>query len=226
MSDLSMCYTRQGTGPPLVLLHGLGQDGGYFVHQIEYFSSRYTVYALDVRGHGRTLRGTAPFTVDQLAEDLLDFMDGQDIAQARILGSGGGGNVALAFALENPERVRRLVLNGVNLDLQGLKTGARLDLLARHRLASRLAGWDPRARRRADRLGLLVNQTPIALAALEELYVPVLVIVGTRGRIRDGHTVQIANALPYSRLEVIAGDRFIAAKNPEAFNRAVARFLE
>ena len=44
--------------------------------------------------------------------------------------------------------------------------------------------------------------------------------------IKDRHTVLIANSLPNSKLEVIAGDHFIAAKNPEAFNKAVEKFLE
>ena len=72
----------------------------------------------------------------------------------------------------------------------------------------------------------MVNHPHIDPAALEDLYVPTLVIVGTKDMIKDGHTVLIANSLPNSRLEVIAGDHFIAAKNPDAFNQVVAKFLE
>lgn len=226
MPDISLCYTRQGAGPPLLLLHGNGEDSGYFVHQIEFFARWYTVYALDTRGHGKSLRGTAPFTIDQFAEDLLDFMDEQDIAQARIIGFSDGGNTALTFALANPERVRRLVLNGANLDPSGIKPSVQIPIVLGYRLASLLARRDPKARRKAELLGLMVNHPHIDPAALEELYVPTLVIVGTKDMVRDEHTVMIANALPYSRLEVIPGDHFIAAKNPEAFNKAVGRFLE
>lgn len=58
MSDISLCYTMQGAGPPLLLLHGNGQDGSYFSHQSAYFARRYTVYAIDTRGHGKSPRGT------------------------------------------------------------------------------------------------------------------------------------------------------------------------
>lgn len=226
MSDISLCYTMQGAGPPLLLLHGNGEDGSYFVHQTDYFSRRYTVYAIDTRGHGKTPRGTAPFTIAQFAEDLLDFVDEQDLAQVRLLGFSDGANIALSFALANPERVRRLVLNGANLDPSGVKPSVQIPIILGYKLASLFAKQDPKAKRNAELLGLMVNHPHIDPAALEDLYVPTLVIAGTRDMIRDSHTVLIANSLPNSRLEVIAGDHFIAAKNPDAFNRAVAKFLE
>lgn len=225
MSDISLCYIMQGAGPPLLLLHGNGEDGSYFSHQMNDFSRRYTVYAIDTRGHGKTPRGTAPFTIAQFAEDLLDFVDEHDMAQVRLLGFSDGANIALSFALANPERVRRLVLNGANLDPSGVKPSVQIPIILGYKLASLFANRDPKAKRNAELLGLMVNHPHIDPAALEDLYVPTLVIAGTRDMIRDSHTVLIANSLPNSRLEVIAGDHFIAAKNPDAFNEAVAKFL-
>lgn len=226
MSDISLCYTMQGAGPPLLLLHGNGEDGSYFTHQSDYFARRYTVYAIDTRGHGKSPRGTAPFTIAQFAEDLLDFMDEHDLAQARIVGFSDGGNIALSFALANPERVRRLVLNGANLDPSGVKASAQIPIILGYKLASLFAKRDPKARRNAELLGLMVNQPHIDPAALEDLFVPTLVIVGTKDMIKDEHTMLIANSLPNGQLEVLAGDHFIAAKNPEEFNEVVGRFLE
>ena len=226
MSDISLCYTMQGAGPPLLLLHGNGEDGSYFTHQSDYFARRYTVYAIDTRGHGKSPRGTAPFTIAQFAEDLLDFMDEHDLAQARIIGFSDGGNIALSFALANPERVRRLVLNGANLDPSGVKASVQIPIILGYKLASLFAKRDPKARRNAELLGLMVNQPHIDPAALEDLFVPTLVIVGTKDMIKDEHTMLIANSLPNGQLEVLAGDHFIAAKNPEEFNEVVGRFLE
>ena len=226
MSDISLCYTMQGAGPPLLLLHGNGEDGSYFTHQSDYFARRYTVYAIDTRGHGKSPRGTAPFTIAQFAEDLLDFMDEHDLAQARIIGFSDGGNIALSFALANPERVRRLVLNGANLDPSGVKASVQIPIILGYKLASLFAKRDPKARRNAELLGLMVNQPHIDPAALEDLFVPTLVIVGSKDMIKDEHTMLIANSLPNGQLEVLAGDHFIAAKNPEEFNEVVGRFLE
>ena len=218
-------FVRRGDGPPLLLLHGNGEDGGYFVRQTEYFSRHYTVYALDTRGHGRSPRGAGPFTMARFAQDLLDFMDEQKLERAHLLGFSDGGNIALTFALAHQERIRRLVLNGANLDPGGVKPVIQIPIVLGYRLASLFAGRSPEARLHAEILGLMVNEPRIPPEALKELRLPVLVIAGTRDMIREAHTRMIAGALPDSRLVLIPGDHFIAARNPEAFNQAVEAFL-
>ncbi len=225
MSDIHLHYTRQGSGPPLLLLHGNGEDGGYFVRQTEYFSRHYTVYALDTRGHGQSPRGAGPFTMARFAQDLLDFMDEQKLERAHLLGFSDGGNIALTFALLHPERVDRLVLNGANLDPGGVKPVIQIPIVLGYRLAALFAGRSPEARLHAEILGLMVNEPHIPPEALGALRVPVLVIAGTRDMIREAHTRMIAGALPDSRLVLLPGDHFIAAKNPDAFNEAVEAFL-
>lgn len=49
--DVDLHYREQGTGEPLILLHGNGEDGSYFEHQMDAFASRFRVIALDTRGH-------------------------------------------------------------------------------------------------------------------------------------------------------------------------------
>lgn len=127
--DIKLYYTEEGSGTPLILLHGNGEDGSYFVHQIKYFKNRYRVIALDTRGHGQSPRGEKPFTIRQFAEDLHDFMDEKGIGKAHILGFSDGGNIALVFALKYPERVAHLVLNGANLDASGVKPSTQIPIV-------------------------------------------------------------------------------------------------
>ena len=87
-------YIESGKGFPLILLHGNGENHEYFEHQIACFSKTRRVLAPDTRGHGRTPRGSAPFTIGQFAEDLKSFMEDQGIEQADILGFSDGGNIA------------------------------------------------------------------------------------------------------------------------------------
>ena len=222
--DIKLFYTKQGNGPSLLLLHGNGEDGTYFVHQIEEFSRDFTVCAIDTRGHGKSPRGTAPFTISQFADDLLAFMDQQGLTQADILGFSDGGNIALTFALRHPDRVRRLILNGANLDPKGVKPLVQLSIVVGYHLASLFKS--PKARAKAELLGLMVKEPRIDPAELKKLTMPVLVIAGTKDMIRERHTRLIANRIPNARLVLVPGDHFIANKTPSAFNRAVRQFLE
>lgn len=223
--DIQLHFVEKGAGEPLILLHGNGEDGTYFVHQIEYFSDRYRVIAVDTRGHGRSPRGDAPFTIRQFADDLLQFMDAQGIGRAHILGFSDGGNIALVFALGHPDRVNRLILNGANLNARGVKMRVQLPIEIGYRVARIFAARSPEARRNAELLGLMVNDPNVPPEALEQLHVPTLVIAGTRDMIRTRHTRLIAERLPDARLVLIPGDHFIANRQSAAFNRAVERFL-
>lgn len=222
---IQLNFIEKGSGKPLLLLHGNGESSAYFEKQIPCFSREYRVIAIDTRGHGRSPRGDAPFTIRQFAEDLRDFMDAQGIERAHILGFSDGGNIALTFALAWPRRVDRLVLNGANLNPAGVKRAVQLPIELGYRAASLFASRSASARRHAELLGLMVNEPDISPQALKELHLPVLVIAGTRDMIRQSHTRLISESLPDGRLVLLPGDHFIAAKNAGAFNAAVAAFL-
>lgn len=224
--DIKLHYHERGAGETLILLHGNGEDGSYFEHQMARFAPRYRVIALDTRGHGQSPRGEAPFTIRQFADDLLTFMDERGIERAHLLGFSDGGNIALVFALAHPERVDRLVLNGANLDGGGVKPSVQLPIVAGHRIASLFARASKQARANAEMLGLMVNDPNIGPEELHALDVPTLVIAGTRDMIKEDHTRLIAASIPNAQLAFVEGDHFVAAKNPDAFNQVVERFLE
>ena len=223
--DISLYYAERGEGQPLVLLHGNGESHRYFAGQIDFFAASRRVIAVDTRGHGASPRGTAPFTIAQFALDLEEFLDGLGLEQVDLLGFSDGGNIALTFALAHPERLRRLVLNGANLDPGGVKRTIQFPIELGYRAARRAAKRDPRAVRNMELLGLMVNHPHIEPAALRTLEVPTLVIAGTRDLIQAEHTRLIAGSLPQGELVFIRGNHFIAAKNPDAFNAAVDEFL-
>lgn len=223
--DIELHCEETGDGEPLVLLHGNGEDGTYFAHQIAHFSQRFRVLALDTRGHGKSPRGEAPFTIRQFARDLLAFLDARGIERAHLLGFSDGGNIALAFALAHPERVGKLVLNGANLNTRGVKRSVQVPIELGYRMARLFAGLSAKARTNAEMLGLMVNDPNVAPEELSALAAPTLVIAGENDMIREDHTRLIAERIPNARLAFVPGDHFVAAKNPAAFNREVERFL-
>lgn len=224
--DISLHYLEKGQGKPLILLHGNGEDNSYFVYQVAYFSRFYRVIAIDTRGHGQSPRGTAPFSIQQFAEDLRGFLDQHEIPKAHILGFSDGGNIALTFALHYPERVDRLILNGANLFPAGVKPTVQLPIVLGYHTASLFAKRSPKAKENAALLGLMVKEPNIRPEELNGLTVPTLVIAGTKDMIRESHTRLIARSLPNARLVLLPGDHFIANKETAVFNRAVRNFLD
>ena len=223
--DIQLHYTEAGEGFPLILLHGNGENSAYFEHQIAFFASKYRVIAVDTRGHGKSPRGNAPFTLERFTEDLHEFMSEQRIEKAHILGFSDGGNIALLFALKYPSLVERLILNGANLDPSGVKWWVQMPVVLGYHFASLFEKRSEKAKANAELLGLMMHEPHIAEDALKELTMPVLVIAGTKDMIKDRHTRRIAAAIPNGRLKIIEGDHFIASKCPAAFNSAVECFL-
>ena len=224
--DINHFYIEQGTGFPLILLHGNGEDCAYFARQMDSFSEHFHVIALDTRGHGQTPRGEAPFTIRQFAEDLLAFMDQHNIEKAHLLGFSDGGNIAMVFALAHPERVDKLILNGANLDASGVKRKIQIPIEIGYRIAKLFARKSPKAKKNAEMLGLMVNDPNVKPEELSRILNQTLVIAGDNDMIKDKHTRLIAKSIPNAELCIIHGDHFIANKNPEAFNEAVLRFLK
>ena len=224
-TDISLHFVEQGGGKPLILLHGNGEDGSYFKHQINCFSADYRVIAIDTRGHGQSLRGEKPFTIVQFAEDLHDFMDEKGIAKAILLGFSDGGNIALTFALKYPERVERMIVDGANLFPRGVKPLYQWPIEIGYRIAKLFAKKSDKAKQNAEMLGLMVNEPHIDPVELARLTMPVLVVAGTKDMIKESHTRLIHNSLPNAQLAILDGDHFVANKNAEAFNAAVETFL-
>lgn len=225
MTDIQLHYIEQGQGQPLILLHGNGEDGSYFEHQISAFSEKYRVIAIDTRGHGKSPRGEKPFSIKQFAEDLHDFMDEKGLKKATLLGFSDGGNIALTFALKYPERVEKLILNGANLFPSGVKPQYQWPIEMGYRIAKLYSNKSEDAKHHTELLSLMVNEPHIDPSELARLTMPVLVVAGTKDMIKESHTRLIYSSLPNAQLAILEGNHFVANKNPEAFNAMVRAFL-
>ena len=224
--DIKHHFIEKGRGEPLILLHGNGENCDYFIGQTNVFARYYHVYALDTRGHGKTPRGDAPFTIRQFADDLLGFMDARGIEKANILGFSDGGNIAMIFAMKYPERVNRLILNGANLDAKGIKRSVQCPIEIGYWFAKLFASKSEEARLHAETLGLMVNDPNIRQEELSNIKAKTLVIAGTKDMVKDAHTRLIASHIPDSQLVILEGNHFVANNCPDAFNRAVLSFLQ
>ena len=152
-------------------------------------------------------------------------MDELNISHADILGFSDGANIAVQFALNNPERVSGLILNGGNLSPDGVKRSVQLPIEIGYWCASKFASKSDDAKRNAEMLGLMVNEPDLSPSEISRITAKTLVIAGSKDMIKEEHTRLIAESIPGSQLAIIKGDHFIANKQHEEFNRIVENFL-
>lgn len=223
--DIELNYIEKGEGEVLIFLHGNGEDLTYFKHQIDYFSKKYKVIALDTRGHGKSQRGDKPFSIRQFADDLYDFMKEKSISKANLLGFSDGGNIALIFALEYPSLVQKLIIDGANLDTSGVKSWIQIPTNIGYIITSKLSKFSKNACKKSELLRLMVIDPNIDVRDLKFIQSDTLVIAGTKDMIKKSHTELIAKNIPHGQLRFINGSHFVASENYREFNQCVADFL-
>src|SRR5215213_5466545 len=121
VGGLRTYYEVEGTGEPLVLLHGGFCPIETFGGLTPLLAERYRVYVPERRAHGRTPDVAGPITYEAMAQDTIAFMEAVSLSSAHLVGWSDGAVVGLLMALRRPELVRRLVLIGQNANLDGLR---------------------------------------------------------------------------------------------------------
>jgi pimeloyl-ACP methyl ester carboxylesterase len=103
-------YVEAGTGPTLILVHGLAGSSQHWQKVIVPLAQHYHVIALDQIGFGRSDKPLLDYRAETFVDFLDEFMRVEHLPKATIVGSSLGGWVAALMAIEHPERVERLVL--------------------------------------------------------------------------------------------------------------------
>ena len=223
--DIKIYYQEKGKGTPLVMLHGNGEDGNYFKNQIEYFSKKYRVITPDTRGHGKTPRGTAPFTMDQFAEDLNNFLEEHKLNNIILLGFSDGANIAIKFAIKYQDKLKALILNGADLNTKGVKRNVQIPIEIGYRISKLFQNKSKENKLKTEILGLMVTEPNIKVEELHKIKVPTLVMAGTKDLIKDKHSRLIKDNIKNSEISIIEGNHFIAKNNPEEYNKELEKYL-
>src|ERR1700760_4287151 len=115
-----MYYETNGSGRPLLLLHGGGNSiHGSFSKQLDVFARTHAIIAPEQIGHGRTPDTEGPLTYGRMANDTAALLEQLHIKDADVVGWSDGGIVALILAVRHPELVRRVVVSGANFSPEG-----------------------------------------------------------------------------------------------------------
>ena len=127
-NDTTIAWSEVGSGPPLILLHGLADSHRTWRAVAPRLATRFHVFMLDLPGHGLSARPEAPYTLEWYADTIVKWMDAIGLDRAHVCGHSYGGGVAQWMLLEHRERVDRLALAAAGG--LGREVGAALRLAA------------------------------------------------------------------------------------------------
>jgi len=108
---VQLSYIRQGSGRPIVLIHGWSQCAEEFKHQIEPLGALYDVIALDQRSHGESQKVSYGLKISRLSKDLYELLSELDLSDVALLGHSMGASVIWSYIdLFGPERLSKIIL--------------------------------------------------------------------------------------------------------------------
>ena len=190
---------RQGSGSPIVMLHGLGMSAETWAAVSEQLADRHTVLAVDLPGHGGSPcpEDAAAFTRDAALADLDEVLATLDELPV-IVGHSLGGYLALAHAATRPDASRGIVV---------LNTGPGF------RDPEKREGWNERSRRNAHRFGvpervagLNLQEDSVVMDRVADMSTPTLVLAGGDDRPEYAGAGQyLERKMPDARLVVLEG---------------------
>jgi esterase len=111
---MQLHFRKIGSGCPLVILHGLYGSGDNWYSIGKSLSKHFAVYLVDQRNHGMSPQH-ASLNYEVLTLDLEEFFDRENLRKACMIGHSMGGKVAMNFALQHPEKLKKLVILDIAL---------------------------------------------------------------------------------------------------------------
>lgn len=231
LNDVRHYYEVYGEGAPLLLIHGNQTGIPGWKAQIEYFSAKYKVFAIDCRGRGNSDMGNDTLTYIQQAKDMAAFIKEMKLDSVMVIGKSDGGIVAILMGIYYPEHLKKIVSFSANMwpDSTALFNAVlveqhkeRLDAEEKIKSGDNTKHW----RQVQQRLRLMEFQPHISAADLSKIDIPVLVISCDRDVIKEEHTFFIYKNIRNANLCIVPGERHaIAKENPPLFNLLVDKFL-
>ena len=99
----SVHVVERGSGRPLVLVHGILLQAAVWAPQLHLMADRYRVVAIDVRGHGQSIAGTAGYGTSAAAQDVVTVLEHLDLRHAIVMGQSMGGAITMRMAGDHPD---------------------------------------------------------------------------------------------------------------------------
>ncbi|WP_185152031.1 alpha/beta fold hydrolase [Chryseobacterium vaccae] len=217
-----------GQGEPLLLLHGNGDSINTFKNQIPEFAKYYQVIAIDTRGQGKsTDNDTESFNYQIFEKDLEEIIRQLQLQKVSIVGWSDGAITGMLYAMEQPEKVHKLVLMGANLNSSEEAVTSKILFQTRKDIDRLKKQNDPKNRTTIKLLEMILKEPNIPASELSKIKAETLVMAGEKDLILEKHTQLIAQNIPHSELKIVKRENhFLPDENSVLFNSIVLEFLK
>ncbi|HWF23161.1 MAG TPA: alpha/beta hydrolase [Acidimicrobiales bacterium] len=236
IDGLPVFYETEGSGPPLVLLHGGMADNSTWTAQFAGLSPHRRVIAPERRAHGHTPDPGGPLTYQAMAEETVEFLRFMDLGPADLVGWSDGGMVAFLVAVSDPDLVKTITMVGASVSSDGYVEGtmeemtglpADDDEMAMFEAMYAAASPDGPAHFPEvwDKIRTMWSEKFDWWGDVATVSAPALVMVGDDDLITVSSADQLARRLPAGQLAVIPGASHVAPmEKPDLFNQLVLDF--
>ncbi|WP_447986743.1 alpha/beta fold hydrolase [Nitrospira sp. Nam74] len=234
-----------GTGEPVIFVHGVVTTSNIFPKYLDAYSPEFRGIAVDLRGYGDSDKPDTGFTIDQFSKDLIKLADALHIEKPVWVGVSMGGMILQRLALDNPSRVKALVLvsttdGAMVLDKHIPSIGAPRDYreVSKNMIVESFPpGTDPKIYQPLlDRIptwnATVIRQALTSMSQfnvhgqLSQIRVPTLVMVGAKDDVATPAIAKgIQEQIPGAQVKEFNTGHFMMAEDPERFLFVLGEFL-
>jgi len=226
-------YDEQGSGDPLVLMHGGLVDARFFEPNIGPLVEHFHVYTPERRGHGHTPDVEGPITYQLMTDDTIAFLEKVVGGPADLLGHSDGAFVAMQVAMQRPDLVKRLVMISGGFSKSGeAMPDMEWDVDQITQFLGKAYGevspdGEDHFRVVATKIGEMAATEPnLDASELAKVTARSLVVFADDDLVTMQHVIDMYDALPHAELAVVPGtSHFLTQEKPELVNKIVVDFL-
>lgn len=192
VGQTTLFYKKSGSGAPVLLLHGNGEDHHIFDPLASRLAQNYTVYAIDSRCHGRSGK-TQTLSYESMMGDIYDLICMLQLAPVNIVGFSDGAIVSLLLAMAHKGLIHKMALLGINLKPEDFTQESYAYVKSMYEETG-------------DALFRLMLEEPnIELDAVRDVSTPALIVAGEHDIFKPETFARLRDAMPNATLKILQG---------------------
>ena len=189
VNNVKIYYEAKGTGRPLLMVHGNGEDHTIFNEASEILKDHFQVYLIDSRDHGQSTK-TPTLHYEDMRDDMLAFMEALDLKDVVFYGFSDGGIIGLLAAMKT-DRITKLIASGANMTPNGVKGSLNFIVKVIYFFT------------KDQKMEMMLKEPNITVEQLSTIKIPTIVIAGEKDVIKPEETKLIAQSIPNAKLRIL-----------------------